>query len=459
MADRIEQIIAHLQAHMHPESVRLHAREAAKIFLLDSVGVALAGGRVPQSGLLLTAAKSWGQATETNAASVWGSPQKLPAPAAAMVNAFHIHNQEFDCVHERAVVHPMAVILAALMAFAERKKNVTGEELLAALALAVDVAAVIGMSATRPITFFRPAQCGALGAAAGMCVLAGFNAAQMRDAFGITYSQLAGTMLAHIEGTPTLALQVGFAARAAVCAVDLAALGFRGPHEVLDGKHGYFQLYERDAAPDPAFAELGQVWQITQVSHKPYPTGRAAQGGIAGLQHLIQTHGFVAEDVAQVSLAAPPLIRQLVDRPMLADGMSVSYARLCLPYLAAVTLVYGNVGLAAYSPALLTDKKLFKIAGRIKLTADDNHNPNALRPQQLTVVLNDGTTLTHAMPHIYGAPEAPMSDAAQEAKFIECCRHALNPMTEEKIEQLKSAIMEINKTSNVASIVELMYSP
>jgi len=54
-------------------------------------------------------ASSSGGAAE---ATVWGTGQRLPvAAAAAMVNAYQIHSQEFDCVHEGAVVHPMAAIL------------------------------------------------------------------------------------------------------------------------------------------------------------------------------------------------------------------------------------------------------------------------------------------------------------------------------------------------------------
>ena len=94
------------------------------------------------------------------------------------MNALHIHNQEFDCVHEPAVVHPMAVILAALLAYveqpaerpAERKKAVSGSQFLTALALAVDVATVIGMMLPNR-SDFSPAMCGSLGATAGMAVL------------------------------------------------------------------------------------------------------------------------------------------------------------------------------------------------------------------------------------------------------------------------------------------------
>jgi len=53
--------------------------------------------------------------------------------------------------------------------------------------------------------------------------LAGLGEAQLRDALGIYYGQCAGTMQAHHEASPQLAMQMGFAARSAVTAVELAA--------------------------------------------------------------------------------------------------------------------------------------------------------------------------------------------------------------------------------------------
>jgi aconitate decarboxylase len=450
--DRIERLIAHLLRYRAGEGIAPAALLAARIFLFDSIGIALSGASVPQSATLMASVRGWGAGDD---AHIWGSAQKFSAPSAALINAFHIHNQEFDCVHERAVVHPMAVILAALMAYAERRGDVSGRQLLVALVLAVDVATVIGMSATKPIRHFRPAQCGAFGAVAGMAVLGDLSSAQMRDAFGLVYSQLAGTMQAHIEGTPTLALQVGFAARAAVCAVDLALGGFGAPHLVLDGKHGYFALFEQDAKPEPAFAELGEVWQITRVSHKPYPTGRAAHGGIAGLLTLMREHMFTADQVEAVTLHAPPLIRQLVDRPMM-NGMSVNYARLCLPYLAAVTLTNGEVGLNAYAPSLMQSVAIQSLAARIKLIADENNDVNALAPQRLEVRLKDGRVLTHHMPQVLGAPEAPLSPAAQRSKFVACCKYAPIPLQDSQINTLIEAIDNIAVMPNINALMPLM---
>jgi aconitate decarboxylase len=442
-----------LQAYRKPEAIPDVAHAAARMWMQDSIGVALSGASVPQSKIVLDVARSWGTSNE---AHVWGSTETLPAGSAALMNAFNIHNQEFDCVHERAVVHPMAVILAALFAYSEKLTRmgspVSGAKFTAALTLAVDCAAVIGMSATRAIRFFRPAQCGCLGAVAGICALADFDQTQSRDAFGLAYSQLSGTMQAHIEGTPALALQVGFAARAAVNAAELAARGFRGPHDILDGQHGYFALFETDAKPDAAFAELGKVWQITKVSHKPFPTGRAAQGGIAGLRYLMKTAGFSHHDVAQIVVAAPPLVRQLVNRPMQL-GMNVSYARLCMPFLLAQTLSEGTVNLSAYSAANLSSQQLLALAEKVSMVADDNNDVNALRPQHITVTLKSGISRSHDLAYVYGAPEAPMSAEDQLQKFIHCAAFAPRPRDVEAATRLHTAIGELQQLPDVSTLL------
>ena len=456
MIDRIERFIAHLEQHRDPASIPESSHAAARVWVQDSIGVALAGTAVAESQQVLAAVQGWGRADD---ARVWGTQKRLPASSAAMVNAFHIHNQEFDCVHEKAVVHPMAVILAALLTAAEKggaSRPVSGPQLTAALALAVDVATVTGMCAKRGIRFFRPAQCGCIGATAGLCVLLGLNTTATRDAFGIAYSQLAGTMQAHIEGTPTLALQVGFAARAAINAVDLAAQGFRGPHHVLDGPHGYFNLFEPDGvsanAADTPFNELGKCWQIERVSHKPFPTGRAAQGGIAGLRSLMKSVGFSSADVERIIVFAPPLVRQLVDRPMQPD-MSVSYARLCMPFLLATTMRDGNVGLDAYSPERLSDADLLALAPRVSMAADTNNDVNALRPQRIEITLKGGAVHALDMPYVYGAPEAPMSSTEREQKFLDCCAFARAPLSTDAANTLQSTIDQMATLDDVSLIV------
>jgi 2-methylcitrate dehydratase PrpD len=94
------------------------AISATKTFLLDTIGVAVAGSAGPWVEELVECLGHWGAADHS---SVWVRGTKLPAPAAAMANAYQIHNSEFDCVHEAAVVHPMATVVSAALAHAERE--------------------------------------------------------------------------------------------------------------------------------------------------------------------------------------------------------------------------------------------------------------------------------------------------------------------------------------------------
>ena len=223
------------------------AVKAAKTFILDTLGVGLAGSSGPMACELAETQETWGHRGE---ARVWGNGKRLPAPAAAMCNAYQVHNSEFDCVHEEAVVHAMTVVLPVALAGAERMKGVNGRELITAVTLGVDVAAGLGVAASTGLRFFRPATAGAFGATAALGKLMGLDQPAMINAFSIAYGQCCGTMQAHSEGSMLLAMQMGFNARNAVVACDLAARGFDGPKNVLEGPFGYFKLIETGGDAD-----------------------------------------------------------------------------------------------------------------------------------------------------------------------------------------------------------------
>ena len=237
----------------------------AKVFILDTLGVGLAGSNGPGAARLVTAQAMSG---EGHAARVWGNGARLPAPAAASCNAYQTHCSEFDCVHEKAVVHAMTAVLAAAMAGAERQGGISGRDLLLAVVLGVDVAAGLGVAAETGLRFFRPATAGAFGATAALGRLMGLDQARLVNAFSPVYGQVCGTMQAHTEGSPLLALQMGFNARNAVVTCDLAAAGFAGPKNILEGPFGYFRLIEIKRNPAAVAATLGTTWRVAELANK-----------------------------------------------------------------------------------------------------------------------------------------------------------------------------------------------
>ncbi len=396
------------------------AQEVAKVFLHDTLCVGAAGARAPLADNVLAAARRWGEGSQCG---VLGRPGvRLPQPSAAFVNAFQIHAQEFDCVHEPAVVHPMATVGAVILSEVDRASSegrpVSGEALLTALVAGVEVAASLGLAATTPLKFFRPATAGIFGSVAALISLRRLSPEQGVSAFGYALAFASGTMQAHAEGKPALPIQIANAARAAVMAADLAEAGLPGPEASIEGSFGYLTLFEtaHDLSPltDPA-----PGFRIAEVSWKPFPTGRAAHGGIVALQTLMAAHGLTAAEVAEAVYRAPPLIHRLVGRRPGAD-MAPAWARLCLPWLGAVVLTRGTVGLADFAPDRLSDPALLSLAERIRVEADDNPDPAAFTPATLTVTTTDGRTLSHTVTAQLGSPAQPLTRDQHLAKQAAC---------------------------------------
>jgi 2-methylcitrate dehydratase PrpD len=391
------------------------ARDAAKIFLLDTIAVGVAGVRAPFAAKILATESQGSQ----GAARVLGSHACLSARAAAFVNAYQIHAQEFDCVHEPAVLHPYSAVLGALSAECTARPGTGGATFGAALVTGVDIAVALGLAATGPLSFFRPATAGIFGATAALARLRGLSQAHTVAALGHALAFASGTMQAHVEGTPGLALQVAAAARSALAAADLAEAGLPGAAHAIEGPFGYLSLFEKSHDLPPALARLGKDFAVTQLSHKPFPTGRAAHGGIGAVQTLMHAHGIVAADIAALRYVAPSLIARLVGRPA-HPGMRVAYARLCLPYLASHTAFYGTVGLETFSTAALADEAVLTLARRITVEADDNPDPAAFTPARLHAVLRNGREMEIAVPALSGSPALPLNRTARLRKVEDC---------------------------------------
>ena len=409
------------------------AVEKAKTFILDSLGVGIAGANAPLTAAVRNTLLQWSRGRH---ATVWGDGSfRTSAPDAAFINGFQIHCQEFDCVHEPAVVHPMAVLLSSLMAETERStSHISGDDFITALAIATDLATGLGVAVTSPIRFFRPANAGLFGATAGLARLRGYTAEQTKSAMGHALSFCSGTMQAHIEGMPSLALQVANAARAAHMAVDFVEAGIPGAQDSLEGPYGYLNLFEETADLSGVAGSLGKVWRIEEVSHKPFPTGRAAHGGIVLIQKL-RERGVTAENLRSLRLSAPPLIKRLVGRP-LTDDMAVSYARLCFQYVGAVALTHGTVSLHDFSDEARSSASLHTLGQRITVLDDGTQDPAAFAPQIATAELENGETISETIDDLYGAPVNPMSTEDHLRKFRACVEFGFGQPTADIADRL-----------------------
>ncbi|MEI5668390.1 MmgE/PrpD family protein [Bosea sp. CCNWLW174] len=424
----------------------------AKVFILDSFGVGIAGSTASGAAEILTAAKGWGSGDD---ARVWGRRDRMPAPLAAMINAFQGHCQEYDCVHEGAVLHPLTTLIPALTSHCERAGGISGRDFLTAVAVGVDVTAGLGIASRSAMRFFRPATAGGFGATAALGRLMELPEDRLARAFGLQYAQTSGTLQPHVEGSVALPLQVGFNSRAAVQACDLARAGVVGPLDVFEGPYGYLRLFEGEWDLDPVFDNLGKVWRVAELSHKPYPAGRATHAGVEGIIRLREEHGFTVEDVEAVTIVGPPVTARLCARPDMLEPKQ-NYAQLCMSYIAAKVLLRGEIDLAHYRGDELTDPLTHEVARKITMLSDGSDKPNALVPVDVTIRLKNGTELSWRCEQMLASPQRRLSRELHLKKFRRCWEFAADALTADARETLIAMVDDLETVRDMREVARLL---
>lgn len=440
--DPIERILDLIEQTGY-EDLPSEAIEAGKVFFLDTVGVACAGKLSPKLNELVQAAQTWGQG---GSARIWNMGMNAPTPVAALINGYQCHVLEYDCVFEPGVILPTPPIFAALMAKADeltaRGKAPSGRDMLRAFIVGLEVSCTLSAATRSEMFFFRPATTGVFSALAAIACLDPLPRDQLRYAFGIGYSQMCGSMQAHEEGSIMLAMQMGFAARNAVMAHDMGRMGITAPVELLAGRFGFFHNYERDHDLLAAFATIGQPWKVTQLSHKPFPSGRVTHGAIHTMRNLRQLlsldAGNALQRIRSIRVGLPPLGMRLVGRPMVHQPPP-NYARLCIPYVAAAEVMFGKVDPTTFVPERLGDPDTEALARRIETFERPHPNPNAFYPQTLSLELNTGEVFNRDIPYAWGHPSMPLSPQECEDKFRLCWRLS-RPTSIASEQQMEAAI-------------------
>lgn len=423
---------------------------AAKAFLADTLAVGVAGASQPGAAHIMAALRQGGNC------GILGRPGVRMAPHdAAMLNGFQIHCLEWDGLHEPSVVIALCVTTAALASEVQsrsRSEPVSGQQLILALVTGVETAVFFGAAATTAPRFFRPSAAGLMGAALAIGMTRGFTRTQMLDLLGLAYSQVSGTMQAHWEGSEALAMQVGVAARAALTAADFVQAGLSGPHDVIDGKFGYFKLIETNDTLEHVFLQWGAPWKVTELAHKPFPAGRATQATLTAIMEIKCEAQFRMDDVEALTVHVPSLINLLVGRPF-DPSMSPGYARLCMPLVAPEMIEHGLVDPRRFIAENFKSDMARANAARVHVVIDDNPDPNAMAPQRIELKLRDGRIFERQIDAPLGSPGNPLDFSGQLAKAKLCFELAAMTTC---VEDLFDAASNVDLMDDAASLFNIV---
>jgi 2-methylcitrate dehydratase PrpD len=123
-------------------------------------------------------------------------------------------------------------------------------------------------------------------------------------------------------------------------------------------------------------------------------------------------------------------------------------AQFAQPFLVATALVHGKIGIAEVDG--LGDPAVLALSDRITEVA---HQGRAKGSLAITVMKTDGRSITVEATDPIGSPDKPLSDAQFEAKFRDCARNAVRPLSDASVD---AALAAINRLETLPDARELM---
>jgi 2-methylcitrate dehydratase PrpD len=428
------------------------AVESARRDILDTFGCMLGGSGSPGIGELFAVVSRWGGLAESR---VLLRGIGLPGPQAALLNASMGHALDFDdTLDTGGSIHPGVSVLGAVLAISDSLRSVTGKELLLAVALGLDVSCRIALASTVDRGWHRTAAMGVFGAAAAAGKLLRLTPEQMLAAFGIAYSHAAGNRQCILDGALSKRMQAGQAASAGVFSAVLAQTGFTGAHNIFDGRFGFFELYQPNGAdPSVLLRDLGTAFRGEALSYKPYPCGRPLHAAIdAALSARAQLQIGGGDDIATISIEADPAGHddQFERGPAKRRPGQVVEAQFAQPFLVATALVHGRVGIAEVDG--LGNPAVLALSDRIAGAAHDGRTKGSL---SITVTSTDSRSVTVEATDPIGSPQKPLTGAQFEAKFRDCARNAVRPLSDTSIDAALATIARLETSADAGELMAM----
>jgi 2-methylcitrate dehydratase PrpD len=418
--------------------------------ILDTFGCLVGGSSAPGIAELARVVGGWGGVQQSQV-MLW--ELRLPAPQAAMLNASMAHALDFDdTLDHGGSIHPGASVLAASLAIADMLGGVSGQRLLLAIALGLDVSCRVALASTVDRGWHRTAAMGVFGAAAASGKLLGLTVEQMVNALGIAFSQAAGNRQCILDGALTKRLQAGQAASSGVLAALLAAEGFTGAHDIFLGRFGFFELYQ-PGGHDPAklVEDLGKEFRGDLLSFKPYACGRPQHAILdAAIAARNQLDLGTAVDFAQIAdvrvTVAPTIIaEQFKGASHKRRPTQIVEAQFALPYLIAAALVHGRVGITEVAD--IHNAQVLKVAEQME-GIDAGREVDGI-----TLRLRDGRTAAVTVGLPLGSPENRLSIEQREMKFIDCAHNAVRPLPDDAVHATAHAILQLEELQDVSGLL------
>jgi 2-methylcitrate dehydratase PrpD len=431
-----------------PAAVQAHAR----LCLLDGLACALYGSQLEWGRIAAEAAV---EMAPGGVATLWGHQARAGAAAAALANGTALHGFEIDDVHVRAMLHPTAVVLPAVLALAETE-TMSGGALLTAVVAGYEVGIRTGICAAIPHGargFHATGTVGCVAAAAGAANLLRLDPDHAANAIGIGATQAAGLYCAR-AGAMTKRFHAGHAAQAGVIAGLMARRGFTGSQDVLEAPFGGFMSTLTENTDLSLLTEgLGETWETELIGFKIHAACASAHTIIDGLDALMQ-RGLTVDNLEHLTIHMTGKAARNVGWAYRPDG--VVAAQMNGYFAAASKLRDGVVFAEQYADDKLTDPATLAIIERMRIVHDpmlDEGGTAKRHASRIEATLSNGERISVLTEQRRGSSHRPLTEDEIIGKFRILTANVLDTRT---IEDLLDLVLRIETQPDITALSRLL---
>ena len=445
MGQQIE-ALAKFAAETRWEDIPALVQQHAKLVLLDTIGVILAGSVRPE----VMQVRERMAATAGTGATVYarGWPAHDPRTA-ALLNGIAGRAIELCEGLRLASGQPAIQILPSLLSVGEHAQA-SGKTLLAGLVAGYDVAARLGMAFTpRPLAH-QNGQAMLLAAAAAGARMRGLDAAGVSRAMRISAVLLMTPSYMNTgAGATALNIAGGMSGFAGALAPDLALAGIEAQENSIE--EALSQLVGDGFKTDHLLDELGTRWEITRNYFRMYACCNPIHPALDVLQAALAELKPRAEDIERIEFATYRFA-SVMRGPNPPNFFASKYS---LPHAAAVMVVRGRAEHSDIDDSALLDPAITALRQRVSVVEDTAMSAVAprLRPARVIVTLKDGRRATHVCESHEGDFNRPYAEATLRGKFRELAGHVLTP---DGVAQVEAAIDRSEHWANVGDFTALL---
>jgi 2-methylcitrate dehydratase PrpD len=366
--------------------------------------------------------------------------------AAALINGVAAHTVEVDDIFRDGIYHPGAPTIAAALALAQAR-GATGEQFLRAVIVGYEISTRLGAAMGRAHYKYwhNTGTIGVFGACAASAELLDLDAKRFAHALATVTTFAAALQQAFRMDSMSKPMHAGRAAEAGVTAALAAREGVTGSLDVIEGEAGFGRAMSDGPDWVKAFETLGKTWNICRMTFKNHTCCGHTFAAIDGALALQQRMKIAAREIERIRVGSYRAAKEVSGYE---SPRTPAEARFSLKYVVATALTHGSVRLAAFEPGRLEDPDTRALMERISVSIDPELDAAFPRQRAARVAIEtrDGRREELLQPMRIGDPEAPLSDAQLDAKYLELAAPVLG---EERARNLLAALWTLEKSGTV----------